>query len=82
MLPGVPREMRGMLVDELMPLLRRRSGSFNGAPVVRSRTLRTTGIAESALADRLGELARGFPGLSLAPRATNSGVSVPERSSR
>ena len=63
MLPGVPREMRGMLADELGPLLVPRA---SGAGVVRSRTLRTTGIAESALADLLGESAKGFPGVSLA----------------
>src|SRR5688500_18782091 len=50
MLPGVPRDMRGMLADELGPLLVPRA---SGAGVVRSRTLRTTGIAESALADLL-----------------------------
>lgn len=65
MLPGVPREMRGMVADELLPLLRERVAG-GGVRVVRSRTLRTTGIAESAIADRLGELARGFPGVSLA----------------
>jgi nicotinamide-nucleotide amidase len=60
MLPGVPREMRGMLGDELLPLLRDRVGV--AATVVRSATLRTTAIAESALADRLGDLARGVEG--------------------
>ncbi len=64
MLPGVPREMRGMLADTLLPRLLQRAGS-DGA-VVRSRTLRTTSIAESALADRLGDLARGVDGMSLA----------------
>ncbi len=67
MLPGVPREMKGMLADELLPMIAKRMLS-TGVPasVIRSRTLRTTGIAESALADQLGELARGFDGLSLA----------------
>jgi nicotinamide-nucleotide amidase len=64
MLPGVPREMRGMLADELLPrIVARRTGN---PTVIASRTLRTTGIAESAVADKLGPLARGFPGLSLA----------------
>ncbi len=67
MLPGVPREMKGMLADELLPMVVRRMESLGGAPtVIKSRTLRTTGIAESALADQLGDLARGFDGLSLA----------------
>jgi nicotinamide-nucleotide amidase len=67
MLPGVPREMKGMLADELLPMIVKRLTSAGGSPtVIRSRTLRTTGIAESALADELGDLARGFDGLSLA----------------
>jgi nicotinamide-nucleotide amidase len=53
MLPGVPREMRTMTTDVLVPLLRDRVG--NDAAVVLSRTLRTTGIGESALAERLAE---------------------------
>jgi nicotinamide-nucleotide amidase len=64
MLPGVPREMRGMLADELLPRLKSR---MTGTPtVVASRTLRTIGIGESALADLLGPLAKGPPGLPLA----------------
>jgi nicotinamide-nucleotide amidase len=69
MLPGVPREMGGMLADVLLPLVRERQRAAAGGaepPVVRARTLRTTSVAESALADRLGDLARGPDGLSLA----------------
>ncbi|HJU88598.1 MAG TPA: competence/damage-inducible protein A [Gemmatimonadaceae bacterium] len=64
MLPGVPREMRGMTDDTIVPLLRERVGE--GSDVVLSRTLRTTGIGESALAERLGDLARDVDGLSVA----------------
>lgn len=68
MLPGVPREMRGLLADELLPKIRAlvESASTGAAAVIRSRTLRTTGIAESALADLLGDLARGVDGMGLA----------------
>ena len=68
MLPGVPREMRGLLADELLPRIRAlvEAESTGAATVIRSRTLRTTGIAESALADLLGELARGVDGMGLA----------------
>lgn len=64
MLPGVPRELRGVLEDELLPRLRARAGKDSA--VVMSRTLRTTGIGESALADRLGELARAVEGIPVA----------------
>ena len=52
MLPGVPRELRGMTEDTLLPLLQQRGVGFGGE-VIRSRTLRTTGVAESLLADRI-----------------------------
>jgi len=64
MLPGVPREMRGMLADELLPLVR---GRVTGDPeVIVSRTLRTTGVGESAVADQLGHLAKNPEGVALA----------------
>jgi nicotinamide-nucleotide amidase len=67
MLPGVPREMRGMLADELLPRILERARKTTGTPtVVASLTLRTIGIGESALADLLGPLAKGPPGLPLA----------------
>jgi nicotinamide-nucleotide amidase len=74
MLPGVPREMRGMLADTLLPRLAARMPG--GARVIRSRTLRTVGIAESALADRLGDLARGVAGLPLAYLPGAEGVDL------
>ncbi len=57
MLPGVPREMRGMLADTLLPLVRERMGDERR--VVRSRTLRTTGVGESFLADRIATIPGG-----------------------
>jgi nicotinamide-nucleotide amidase len=54
MLPGVPREMRGMLADQLLPAIASRTPDRDGTAIV-SRTLRTTGIAESAIADLLGK---------------------------
>jgi nicotinamide-nucleotide amidase len=55
MLPGVPRELRGMAHDVVIPLLRERAGASRVETVVLSRTLRTTGIGESALVELLGE---------------------------
>ena len=63
MLPGVPREFRGMTKDTLLPRLVARGA---GGTVIRSRTLRTTGIAESAVADALAEHAKDPMGVSLA----------------
>jgi nicotinamide-nucleotide amidase len=74
MLPGVPREMRGMLADELVPRLTARVGT--ALTVVRSRTIRTTGIAESTLAETLGAMASGVDGLSLAYLPGQEGVDL------
>ena len=74
MLPGVPREMRGMFMDTLLPRLR--ECGADGSTVVRSRTLRTTGIAESALAERLGDLASGIGGMPLAYLPGEEGVDL------
>jgi nicotinamide-nucleotide amidase len=63
MLPGVPREMRGLTMDTIVPILRERIGDAPTA--IMSRTLRTTGIGESALAERLGDLAREVEGMPL-----------------
>jgi nicotinamide-nucleotide amidase len=64
MLPGVPREMRGMLADTLLPLIRERMGAER--KVVRSRTLRTTGVGESFIADRVAMLDGGVGDAGLA----------------
>src|SRR3954470_86307 len=63
MIPGVPREMRGILAEELLPAIVARA---EVASVVLSGTLRTTGIAESAIADTLGPDFLGAPGTPLA----------------
>jgi nicotinamide-nucleotide amidase len=46
--PGVPLEMREMIARAVIPDLQRRSGP---AAIIMSRTLRTWGLAESALAE-------------------------------
>ena len=62
MIPGVPREMRGLLAEELLPAIKARSSAEY---VVLSGTVRTTGIAESAIADLLGPDFLGAPGTDL-----------------
>jgi competence/damage-inducible protein CinA-like protein len=63
MMPGVPREMRGMLDEELLPAIKSRGEGADS--IVLSRTLRTTGIAESAIAELLGPDALGPRGTEL-----------------
>ncbi len=75
MLPGVPREMRGMLDDTLLPLVRERLGSTTPS-VVRSRTLRSTGVAESLVADRIAAIPRGVGDVALAYLPNVDGVDL------
>ena len=51
LLPGVPREMRGLYADAVLPWLLQRWPERTGA--IAHRVLRTTGIAESRLAELL-----------------------------
>jgi nicotinamide-nucleotide amidase len=74
MLPGVPREMRGMLADELIPRLAQRLENHH--VVVRSRTIRTTGVAESKLAELLGPIEATVDGLALAYLPGQEGVDL------
>ena len=54
-MPGVPREMKPMLVDRVMPFLRERLGA--GATIV-TRVIHTIGLGESDLDQRIDDLFR------------------------
>ena len=72
MLPGVPRELRHMTTTHIVPWLSSRSSGT----VLRSRTVRTTSIAESALAEKLGAMKREVEGLPLAYLPGHDGVDL------
>src|SRR5258705_6099669 len=72
MLPGVPSEMRGLLAEEVLPRLASRTSGI----VVRSRSVRTTGIAESALAERVGAIEEELAPLTLAYLPSTDGVEL------
>ncbi|MCU0625448.1 MAG: competence/damage-inducible protein A [Gemmatimonadaceae bacterium] len=72
MLPGVPRELRAMLQQSLVPWFAARAGGT----VLRTRAVRTTSIAESALAERLGASKRSVAGLPLAYLPGMEGVDL------
>lgn len=77
LLPGVPSEMRGLLIEEVLPRLVQRQGREGGEPlVVLSRTIRTTGVPESAVAERVGPLEDGLEPLSLAYLPSIPGVDL------
>jgi nicotinamide-nucleotide amidase len=76
MLPGVPEELRGLLVEEVLPRLVARRPPGDAVRVVQSRTLRTTGVPESAVAERVGPVEAGLAPLSLAYLPGLAGVDL------
>jgi len=64
--PGVPREMKGMIEDHVVPYLRSRG--LAGTDVIRSRILRVA-LGESIVEDRLRDLMRAGTNPTIAPYA-------------
>jgi nicotinamide-nucleotide amidase len=63
-MPGVPHEMKAMMDDFILPFLKKR----NTGLVIRHLTLKTTGIAESFLAEQIGDVKDLF--------SPNSGITL------
>lgn len=77
LLPGVPSEMRGLLAEEVLPrIVARLHGRGEDRRVVRSRTIRTTGVPESALAERVGPIEEDIAPLTLAYLPSTEGVDL------
>jgi nicotinamide-nucleotide amidase len=72
--------MRGLYEDELLAVIKERLGASEH--VVRTRTLRTTAVAESQLPTLLGDAAGGFDGMSLAYLPGEEGVDADARLAR
>ena len=66
-MPGVPYEMQDMMERAVVPDLQARSGD---AAVIRSRTLRTWGLAESSLAELIAPRLEHLDGIVEGPRPT------------
>lgn len=68
-LPGVPREMKYLLAERVIPFLKDRFSL--GTEVIKARVLRTAGLGESLLDDRLGKdlLEAANPTVGLAAHA-------------
>jgi nicotinamide-nucleotide amidase len=71
LLPGVPQEMEGLAAEFAVPYLRERTGL-----AVESFTLRTAGVFESQLHERIGNLPQGWPGAALAYLPSYFGVDL------
>lgn len=74
LLPGVPSEMRGLMDEHVVPLLRQR---LRPPSRIESRLVRTAGLSEAMLAERVADIAAGvMPPLSLAYLPHVSGVDL------
>ena len=71
-LPGVPEEMRTLMDDEVMPRLKEDAAGR----VVRTRMLRTTGIPESTLYERLQPAIERIPDIRIAFLPKSQGVAI------
>jgi nicotinamide-nucleotide amidase len=73
LLPGVPHEMVGLARDEVAPRVAARAGAGRRA---RWRILRTTGVAESVLADLVGPLEDALTPVTVAYLPSFEGVDL------
>src|SRR5699024_2513205 len=71
-LPGVPREMKHLFQDEVLPQIQQK----NGEQVIESTVLRFIGIGESILQDRLKELIQMQENPTIAPLAQQDGMTI------
>jgi nicotinamide-nucleotide amidase len=72
-MPGVPYEMKAMMNDFVLPFFEKQKTGL----IIRHRTLKTTGIAESFLAEQIGDIHKIFSpdsGITLAFLPSSLGV--------
>jgi nicotinamide-nucleotide amidase len=76
-LPGVPREMKHLMTETVLPYLRARVGHTG---IIRRRVLRTVGIGESMIDSRLRDLMDGAnPTVGLAAHTAQADVRIAAR---
>src|SRR5699024_11950016 len=70
--PGVPREMKQMTTDTVLPYLEEK----NGKTVIQSRVLKFFGAGESRLEHDLQDLIKNQDNPTIAPLAQKSGLTI------
>ena len=74
LLPGPPREMQNMYLNEVEPLLKK--DFANDLPKIIRRTIKIMGLGESQVEERLGDLMNCPEGISMALLATAGEVHI------
>ncbi len=78
-LPGVPREMKHLMLETVLPYLRER---LDNEGIIRRRVLRTVGIGESTIDDRLSNfMTWANPTVGLAAHTAQCDVRITARAS-
>ncbi|MFS0672507.1 competence/damage-inducible protein A [Ornithinibacillus sp. 179-J 7C1 HS] len=72
-LPGVPREMKAMMLEEVLPILRK---ELQLSEIIKSYVLRFIGIGESKLEHELKEIIDQQDNPTIAPLAQTNGVII------
>lgn len=76
-LPGVPREMKHLMTETVLPYVRAR---LNNEGIIRRRVLRTVGIGESTIDDRLSDfMTWANPTVGLAAHTAQCDVRITAR---
>jgi nicotinamide-nucleotide amidase len=74
-LPGVPRELKHLMANRVIPFLREKLQT--GQVIIKSKTLRTCGIGESTVDSRIGDLMRSSnPTVGLAAHPGQTDVRI------
>ncbi|MGE5577559.1 MAG: competence/damage-inducible protein A [Syntrophothermus sp.] len=68
-MPGVPREMKGMMEDSVMPFLATLQDPQSSPPILKSRILRIAGIGESSVAEKVADILAAQSNPTIAPLA-------------
>lgn len=72
-LPGVPREMKQMTTDKVLPYLKEMIGK---EMIIKSKVLKSIGIGESRLEYELSDMIQAQTNPTIAPLAQNDGVVI------
>jgi nicotinamide-nucleotide amidase len=75
-MPGVPVEMQGIMQESVLPLISKEIENDTSGGIVKYRTLRTAGVPESTLADKIGDISDLPEGAALAFLPSYYGVKL------
>ena len=72
-MPGVPIEMKAMMVETVLPYLKKK---FSKAEVIKSRVIKTCGIGESSLEELISDILIEQTNPTIAPLASQGEVKL------